>query len=199
MIESKKSTLTRRKILDVGRNLVTEHGFGGVGLSQILRESGAPKGSFYYYFESKEAFGKAILDDYIVDYLSRVDALFAAPGTAHEKLDRFWGAWHSTETSNGIAKHCLVVKLGAEVSDLSETMRETLNHGVNQLVSRIYDLLILGANDGSIRVFSDPKCTAKMLYAKWIGAALLAKISRDETPLIHAHTDTKQLLSTQNK
>ena len=82
MAEQKKSDLTRQKILTSGRALISKHGFGAVGLARILKESGVPKGSFYYYFPSKEAFGHALLTDYVADYLARIDALCATQGSA---------------------------------------------------------------------------------------------------------------------
>lgn len=195
MTSPKKSDLTRKKILTTGRALVARNGFGGVGLSQILRESGVPKGSFYYYFPSKEAFGSAMIEDYVADFFANLDRLFEMSGTAHEKLLRFWEAWLTTAKSQGIAQQCLVVKLGAEVADLSEVMRKTLDDGVKQLIGRICDLLEQGAKDGSVQTFADPARTAQMLYAKWIGAAILSKLSRDETALENALLETKQLLS----
>lgn len=40
------------------------HGFEGVGLNAILEAAGVPKGSFYYFFKSKEDFARAVLDAY---------------------------------------------------------------------------------------------------------------------------------------
>ena len=195
MAEQKKSDLTRQKILTSGRALISKHGFGAVGLARILKESGVPKGSFYYYFPSKEAFGHALLTDYAADYLARIDALCATQGSAHDKLTAFWTAWLTQAGSEGIASQCLVVKLGAEVADLSEDMRQVLDKGVTALVNRIAALLILGAKDGSLIAVDDPQATAQMLYAKWLGAAILAKLSRNEIPLRQALSETNKTLS----
>lgn len=196
MTEQKKSDQTRQKILTAGRTLVSHHGFGAVGLARILKESDVPKGSFYYYFPSKEAFGQALLTDYVADYLGRVDALSNGPGSAHDKLTAFWSAWLTHAGAEGIASQCLVVKLGAEVADLSEDMRQVLDDGVSALVNRIAALLIQGAEDGSVVAVDDPQATAQMLYAKWLGAAILAKLARDETPLRRALFETNKTLST---
>ena len=195
MTEAKKSDQTRQRILDIGRSLVLRHGFSGVGLSRILSESGVPKGSFYYYFASKEAFGTTMLADYVEAYLDRVDALIAAPGTAGDKLDSFWDAWLSQSSAPGIASAYLVVKLGSEVADLSETMRETLDQGVDALVARIAQLLRQGAEDGTVRALEDTETTARMLYAKWLGAAVLAKLARSDAPLRMARAETSAQLS----
>lgn len=165
-----------------------------MGLSRILAESGVAKGSFYYYFASKDVFGQAMLQDYVDDYLARIDLLIDGPDTGGAKLGAFWGAWLGQQGSGGIASQCLVVKLGAEIADLSEGMRQVLDTGVAALVDKIAALLLAGAKDGSVRSLDEPRAAAQMLYAKFLGAAILAKISRDDTALRQALSDTKQFL-----
>lgn len=195
MEQTPKSDITRQRILTTGRALVLKDGFGGVGLSSILRESGVPKGSFYYYFASKEAFGCALLDDYVADYLARVDTLAASPGTAGDKLANFWASWFNDAESGGIASRCLVVKLAAEIADLSDDMRRILDAGVAELTGRIADLLRQGAADGSVCALTDPDTAAKVLYAQWLGAAILSKLTQGDLPLRRALDDTTRRLS----
>ena len=56
---------SKGKILSAGAKLVWQKGFNDTGLQEILREAGVPKGSFYYYFDSKETFGLELIDVYI--------------------------------------------------------------------------------------------------------------------------------------
>lgn len=189
-----KSELTRQRILSKGRELVLTGGFGGVGLSRILAHSEVPKGSFYYYFSSKEDFGCALLQDYVDEYLSRFDALANGPDKAGDKLSAFFAAWLDESRSEGIASRCLVVKLAAEIADLSEDMRAILDHGVALLTGRIADLLTAGASDGSIRSLADPASTARVLYAQLLGAAILSKLAQDDAPLRDALSDAKARL-----
>ena len=198
MTEQTKSEKTRKHILTKGRELVLHGGFSGVGLSQILAASGVPKGSFYYYFTSKEDFGCALLQDYVDDYLARIDALISTPGTAGAKLDAFWSAWLDCGSTCGIASGCLVVKLAAEIADPSEDMRIILDRGVDQLTTRLAALLRAGHTDGSVRPQPDPDATARMLYAQWLGAAILSKLSQNDTALRDALRDTTRRLSTEH-
>lgn len=51
-------TDSREKILKTASKLFQTNGFNGTGLNEILKESGAPKGSLYYYFPNgKEELG----------------------------------------------------------------------------------------------------------------------------------------------
>lgn len=196
MTEMTRSEATRQNILACGRKLVTRGGFGAMGLSALLKESGVPKGSFYHYFPSKEAFGRALLDDYVEDYLSRVDALMEREGSGAEKLEAFCAAWLAREREAGMVSTCLVVNLGAEVADLSEGMRRVLNDGVAALVGRLAEMMRQGIEDGSLRIDPPPEIAAQMLYAQLLGAAILSKLSQDQAPLEAVLNDTRQRLMT---
>ena len=43
---------TRSKLLNVGMNLIRAGSYESVGINDVLRASGVPKGSFYHYFQS---------------------------------------------------------------------------------------------------------------------------------------------------
>lgn len=195
MIKTNKAELTRQHILDTGRELVLRKGFVGVGLKEILDACQVPKGSFYHYFPSKEAFGCVLLEQYVADYEQRLDVLLApGSGSGYERLMRYWSAWIDDPVLGGWAEHCLVVKLAAEVADLSEDMRHILNDGVAQLVARIAATLEEGQCDGSLRPALAPQATAQSLYQLWLGAALLAKLGQDKAPLRQALAATELLL-----
>ena len=53
---------TREHLLATGERLCMHRGFTGMGLSELLKTAEVPKGSFYHYFRSKEAFGVAMLE-----------------------------------------------------------------------------------------------------------------------------------------
>lgn len=178
-----KSEKTRQTILSTGRKLVTRDGFSAMGLSALLSASGVPKGSFYHYFPSKEAFGQAMLQDYVDDYLDRVDSILARELSGADKLSLFCKAWLGQDRQEGLVSTCLVVKLGAEVADLSDTMRQVMDDGVAALVDRLATMLREGESDGSIHLDDTPEATALVLYSQLLGAAILSKLSRDQHPL----------------
>lgn len=182
---------TRQKIVGQGQSLMLTSGFAGLGLSTLLKTAGVPKGSFYHWFESKEDFGRAAIEAYVDTYLARLDALIDGPGTASEKLDLFFAAWMSDAKETGSAERCLVVKLGAGVSDLFEPMRNAMDIGVQRSVARLADLLRQGAQDHSLRALHDPLAEARQLYAALLGAAILSRISRDDVVLRDATDDAR--------
>ncbi|WP_434277979.1 TetR/AcrR family transcriptional regulator [Acinetobacter sp. CE-15] len=197
MKRSDKSEATRQHILNTSFKLVLHKGFVGVGLQEILTTCGVPKGSFYYYFSSKEAFGCALLQQYLADYKVKIDQLILQEErSAYARLVALWQAWIDDPCHNdgGWAENCLIVKLAAEVSDLSEDMRQILNFGVSKLTERIANLLSDGQQDGSIPQHIEPEKMAQTMYQLWLGAALLAKLAQNKQPLYLALETTQQLL-----
>lgn len=192
---TKKAEATRQQLLDSGHALVLRKGFVGVGLQELLTACNVPKGSFYHYFASKEAFGCALLEQYVADYGQRLQALLAEKSNGRERVMSYWQAWLGTADSRGWAEDCLVVKLAAEVADLSEDMRRILNDGVTALVARIAAAVREGREDGSLPPGAEPHALAQVLYQMWLGAALLTKLGRDKAPLHQALAATRHLLA----
>ena len=188
---------TRRHILDAGQQLIVVKGFAGVGLNEILTAAAIPKGSFYHYFGSKEQYGCALMDQYFSDYLLRLDQLlhpFPDPASdspsARARLITYWERWVDTQCGQDVKEKCLVVKLSAEVADLSEDMRLILCEGTKQVRVRLAACIADGVTDGSLQSGIDPEKTAQMLYQMWLGASLLAKLQRDRAPLENAFATT---------
>ena len=185
---------TRQHLLDTGHRMMAEKGFTSVGLSEILQTAGVPKGSFYHYFKSKESYGQALLEDYFVGYLSDMERRLTLPGlNACERLMDYWQGWQNRCTLEGHGDECLVVKLSAEVADLSESMRLTLRDGAERIVARITTCLEQGQLDKSLPD-ADARQLAETLYQLWLGASLLNKLQRTGQSLQTSMTMTKRLL-----
>ena len=195
MAQATGNTDVRQGILDTAHRIVGAKGFSGVGLNEILAAAGVPKGSFYHYFGSKEAFGQALLEDYFADYLADIDTTFAEPGLSHaECLMNYWRKWQATQGSIDHQRKCLAVKLAAEVADLSEPMRLALKGGTAGIIDRVTGAIEAGIAEGSLTVEREPRTTAEALYHLWLGASLMTKITRTDAPFEAAMATTRRLL-----
>lgn len=185
----------RQHIIDVARSLMTQKGYTAVGLTELLAAAGVPKGSFYHYFHSKDEFGQALLEDYFQEYLSRVDVELARDGNGAERLLGYLSYWAETQAFDHTDQKCLVVKLGAEVCDLSEHMRTVLEKGTALIVERITQCVEQGQADGSITAPMDARVLAESLYQMWLGASLLVKVNRTHEPFDTAFAMSRRLLA----
>lgn len=185
----------RQIILDTAQLIVGRKGFSAVGLNEILQAAQVPKGSFYHYFNSKDGFGVVLLDTYFDNYVHGMQQLFDQPGVSqHAKLMRYWQAWIDNQTGCTDAGKCLAVKLGAEVSDLSEPMRLALERGTSRTIDLLAIAIQRGLEDGSLNVDQAPTSLARRLYALWLGTSVMSKITRTSAPFDEALLLTRQLL-----
>lgn len=172
-----KAIDTRQQIIDVAKKIISGKGFSAVGLNEILTSANVPKGSFYHYFASKEAFGKAMLEDYFNDYIDTVKAVLQDANLSHaERLHAYFSHWLSTQLSDTTQDKCLVVKLSGEVTDLSEAMRQTLQTGTQSVIDLLQTCIDEGVVTGALQLTQSPETIAKELYYMWLGATLMTKV-----------------------
>jgi len=185
----------REHLLEMGQQTMAAKGFSAVGLKEILDAAGVPKGSFYHYFASKDAYGQALLERYFAAYLAEIDATLRLPGlTIAQRLKRYFQNWQDTQSFADCQGKCLAVKLGAEVADLSEPMRLAMQRGTSGIVDRLTAALEAGVGEGSLSIQGQPRQVAQSLYQLWLGASVLVKVSRDVQPFQAAMATTRQLL-----
>ena len=175
---------TREHILLTGEQLCMHRGFTGMGLSELLKIAEVPKGSFYHYFRSKEAYGVALLEYH-----------YAGEGTYRDRLLAYYQHTLTQFCQQGIISGCLTVKLSAEVCDLSESMREEMNKGASQIITLLGEALEKGRQEGSLTFDGDAFTLSQVLYSLWLGANLQAKITRSAMPLESALAHAKQIIA----
>jgi TetR/AcrR family transcriptional repressor of nem operon len=158
MMNTTLNTDSKQRILHAAAQIIGKKGFAAVGLNEVLLIAKVPKGSFYHYFSSKDAFGQALLESYFQTYLAEMDGIFqSATGSEREKLMTYWQRWLETQTCRHDFGKCLVVKLGAEVADLSESMRRALDHGTAAVIARLAAALSRGVGEGSFTLSDAPE------------------------------------------
>jgi TetR/AcrR family transcriptional repressor of nem operon len=189
------SSDVRDNILAVGQRIMSGKGFSAVGLNEILTEAKVPKGSFYHYFDSKDAFGEAMLSNYFEDYLADLDAVMAEPGASTaQRLLNYFAMWRDNQSFLDCQGKCLAVKLAAEVADLSEAMRAVLNQGTSAIIARLTAALESGVEDGSLAIDDKARPVAESLYQLWLGASVMVKIVRSAEPFDAAMAITRRML-----
>lgn len=185
----------RQHIIDVAKALITHKGYSAVGIAEIVNAAGIPKGSFYYYFKSKEEFAEALLEHYFSHYLQQVDTQLSGKDSGRERLKRYFSFWKDTQGADLPESKCLVVKLGAEVCDQYDSMRHILVNGTDKIVQKIAQCIGEGQQDGSLPAGADADELAEELYQLWLGSSLMAKIHSPEKAFDKAMNATMRLLA----
>ncbi|HEY0789602.1 MAG TPA: TetR family transcriptional regulator C-terminal domain-containing protein [Chthoniobacterales bacterium] len=188
---------TKAKILDAAQEIMLTKGFHAVGLNEILTAVKVPKGSFYHYFPSKEQFGVELIGHYIEQSTARLETFFApSDADALQKFSDYWGALIGRMTESHCRECCLVVKLGLEVANLSEPMREVLAQGMKTWRMIYMRALQEGRVDGSIRQDVNPTAASALIQDTWQGAMQRMLVERSVGPLRSAATFLHDYLRT---
>lgn len=187
---------TCEHLLATGEQLCLQRGFTGMGLSELLAIAEVPKGSFYHYFRSKEAFGVAMLERYFAHYHHAVQQFLAADQSDSRQrvIDYYRLALENFCHDSGFAA-CLSVKLSAEVCDLSEPMRIALEKGSRAIVAALAATLQRAVDNGEVKLATSAPVCAETLYMLWLGASLQCKIRRDSAPLGWAYDEITRMLA----
>jgi len=174
----------RESILEAAAPLIHNRGFNNTGLKEILDAANVPKGSFYFYFKSKEAFGIALVD-HIARTLRQEALAFceANPLPPLERLRRFMEDRRNRRVQAGFVGGCPIGNLALEMSDLSSAMRERLRTALSG-VSAFYASALREAQErGELRPDLDPEATAAFMLDAYEGALLRMKVEKSVEPL----------------
>ena len=110
----------REKILDAAIETVRSRGFNGCGVNDITAAAGVPKGSFYNHFDSKEALGAEVVDEYWQRGACRTLRILSDETLAPlERLRRYFASMVGNLADRDYRCGCLIGNLSAEMADQS--------------------------------------------------------------------------------
>lgn len=175
---------TRELLLRAGLEVLTEKGFAATGIDEVLKRVGVPKGSFYHYFDSKEAFGAALIERYASYFARKLERHFRDESmTPLERITAF-----VDDAQAGMARHefrrgCLIGNLGQEMAALPESFRGRLSAVFDDWEQRLVRCLEAAQQLGQIPGTVDCAQQASFFWIGWEGAVLRAKLERSAKAL----------------
>jgi TetR/AcrR family transcriptional repressor of nem operon len=177
-------TETRNRLIQIGTEILSEKGFGATGLDEVLRLAKVPKGSFYYYFESKADFGLAVIDNYAFLWEQKLTRLLRDPNV--KPLQRVKN--YIAEGMRGLEKYsfrrgCLAGNMAQELAALDDAFRTRIQRVFIDWARFLHDCLDEAKMAGELSRDADTMKLAKFFWLAWEGAILQAKLDRSIKPL----------------
>lgn len=179
---------TKHRIIEAGAELVHRQGFNNTGLKDILKAAGVPKGSFYFYFDNKEAFGiemvhyfrdrfragtASIINDKALTPLERITGLFAHFKAYYEM--------------HGYTRGCPIGNLAQEMGDLSAPFRAALHEALDGMVDVFEGLIVQAQEAGESPKDLDAREAATFVVEACHGAFIRMKVVKNAEPLNICH------------
>jgi len=165
---------TREKLVRTAERLMLRDGYSATRVDDVIHRAGLSKGSFYHFFDSKEALGLAALEHYYADRVSRLAA--GAYATEADPLRRAQGFLkHASRVAADLWNTgCLLANFAADTAGSSRVISNALRTRTRDLRALLADLL---------SPFATPEVTAAELADQFLvcieGSIVLARIHRD--------------------
>jgi TetR/AcrR family transcriptional regulator, transcriptional repressor for nem operon len=175
---------TREHLIDVGLQLIHSTGYNATGVKEILDHAGVPKGSFYHYFPSKEAFAKEVLLRYATGEAERAERILGDTRLRPlNRLRKYFEELLSVYGQTGPISGCLIGNLSLEVADRSVVLQPALSAVFSHWQQPIADVLRAAMEKGDLARSTKPDELAAFLLNNWEGALVRSKAEKSDQPL----------------
>jgi TetR/AcrR family transcriptional repressor of nem operon len=169
----------RGVLIEAGLAEFRSRGYSATGVQAITDRAGAPRGSFYGHFSSKETFALTVLEHYEEWYVSATNRSDLRGVT---RLRFEFGLLLQTAEETGFDLGCLWGMFGAEVRALSPTVGVAVDGAVDRWAERLGSYLADGYEDAG-RAAPDTVALAHHLIASWEGALWRSRLANTTQPL----------------
>ena len=184
-----KGERTRAKLVATTAELFQKQGYHATGLAQIIAESGAPRGSLYFYFPGgKEELAVAAIQASGAEWRARIEALVAGVPDLGDAVVAVCRALADELVASDYQLGCPLATVALEASTTSPAVREAVNaHWTGWRTAIAERLAAVGVAPVAAREL------ATFVIASIEGALMLCKVGRDPQPL-HAVAATLRSL-----
>jgi len=176
---------TKEKILAHAAAIIRRKGFNNSGIQEILESAGVPKGSFYFYFKSKDDLGLALID-YYSKFLASISesSLKNLQISPLKRLEKFFETFRLLCEQEEWKSGCPIGNLTQEMGILSDAFQAKLRGVFTRLHAAIMECLEEARTGGLINQSLDLDETADFILNSWEGALLRMKAEGNTQPLI---------------
>ena len=174
----KNPAQTRDRLLTAAFSEIYTTGYQGSDLNSILDRAGVTKGALYHHFDSKQALGHAVIDQFIARITS--DKWLAPLDDVDDPIDALIDIVEGTcFTEEAVSGGCPLNNLAQEMSPVDDGFRMRLNRLFSEWIGGVADALRLGQANGKVRRDIDAREAAMFMVAAYEGFISLAKTAQD--------------------
>ncbi len=176
---------TRSNLVQAGLRRIHAEGYAATGIQGIVEGADTPKGSFYTYFASKEAFGAEVIDEYSKRGQSKLrDSLCNSKIAPLARLEAYFDNRIEAFRASNYSRGCLMGNFSAEAADHSTLIRDHLAKHFRAW-SAIFENCISEAQDqGAVSNQYPAGLLANFIFNSWEGALLRMRAEKSDAPLI---------------
>ncbi len=176
---------TRDRLIESARYLFWERGFAGTSMAELLAHAEVNSGSFYHFFDSKEALLRAVLDGYL--QLLRpmvVDPAFAAVADPLGRIFAILAGYRERILATGCQYGCPLGRLALEIDPENAPAHELIARNFQGWIEAVRECL--DAMKPALPAGADPDALATYVLVIMEGGVMLSRSFRSVDPFDRA-------------
>ncbi|MGW7267714.1 TetR family transcriptional regulator C-terminal domain-containing protein [Streptomyces sp. NPDC054842] len=170
----------RENIIEAAVDRFHSHGYAATGVKDITDAAGAPKGSFYNHFESKEALAVVALERYGAS--RRLDMLADGSVAPLARVRRHFEFLRDENLDAGFARGCMVGDMAVEVADHSEAVRASVLESFSYWREALAGAILDAQEAGEVSKAQDAATLAAFVLNAWEGTLIATRTDRSAKP-----------------
>ena len=174
----------REKLLVTGIELFRAQGYHATGIQQIVDRAGIPKGSFCFYFGSKEGFALQVIERYAAGIDEHIRRYFEQRDEAPlARLEAFFRDTISAIENEGSGGGCTIGNLLAEIDATNDALHGALRQAWRRLEGAFELFLAAAVEADELAAGTDVEALAGFLLGSWEGALISVRAQGSVEPL----------------
>jgi TetR/AcrR family transcriptional repressor of nem operon len=179
---SAASAGTRQRLADAALDQFHRRGYTATSVQDLVSAAGAPKGTFYNHFASKEDLALDAVRRYAA--AMRLDLLRdRAAGPAHERIRRHLAHVAAASEAFGPERGCLLATLAGEVPTYGPALGQAVSGALEAWVSALAAAIDEARADGDLTAPQGGAELAGFIVSAYEGAAVRSKAAGSPEPV----------------
>ncbi len=183
-----KGELSKKKIIETAGDLFWRNGYTKTGLSEILKATGLPKGSFYFYFKKKSDVAKAVLQYYGSRILDLLRSIAETSDSWESFCDSFLRIYRE-ELADKQYYGCPLAVVGMEIAFQEEELVKHYHEAMEEVKEIFMQAL---RKEGIAEEYLEE--TAHLCLAVYEGNLVLYRLSKDQSLLLRMNEQLKKVI-----
>ncbi len=183
-----KGEQSKRKIIETAGDLFWKNGYTRTGISEILKATGLPKGSFYFYFKKKSDVAEAVLQYYSSKVIGLLRSMAEVSGSWASFCDSFLGAFQE-ELADQQYYGCPLAVVGMEIAFQEDELLKHYNGAMDEVKEIFMQVL---REEGLAE--RELERAADLCLAIYEGNLVLYRLSKDQGLMQRMNTQLKEVI-----
>lgn len=169
---------SKERMVSAARRLFREHGYHGTALSEVVTESGAPRGSLYFNFPGgKEELATEVTLIHAADAVAHVNRVAGTTNTPGELISGFMNRFRDELVASGYREGCAVAPVVIDVASASPQLGDVARSAFTDLIA------VLAARLADKAVPAEHAATLALnAVTAMEGALILSRVLRTTQP-----------------